>query len=222
MSRYYRRYRYRKYRSDDEAGELIAVIIVIFAWCIKLIFRVVVFIIKKIVGLISRTEQARLPETIEPRAVEMQSLAQEVLEIEPREKLPYQKKEYLLTITENKFYKVLKRVAEENNCRINTKVRLEDLLEVSRNMDYGTRYGFRNRIKSRHIDFVLCDQRGIQPLLAIELDDYSHNRWDRKRRDEFVDQALRDAGLPILHIPVQNFYYPNEIRELIRNSLRRT
>lgn len=56
-----------------------------------------------------------------------------------------------------------------------------------------------NKIKAKHVDFVLCDSIQIQPLLAIELDDRSHQRKDRQDRDIFVDKAFRSAGVPIVH-----------------------
>jgi hypothetical protein len=34
----------------------------------------------------------------------------------------------------------------------------------------------------------------------VELDDKSHRREDRKRRDGFVDEALKSAGIPITRI----------------------
>ena len=42
--------------------------------------------------------------------------------------------------------------------------------------------------------------------MCIELDDRSHERKDRIERDQFVDKAVRDAGLTIAHIPVRQNY----------------
>lgn len=126
-------------------------------------------------------------------------------------KFPYRRKDYLLTVAERNFYEVLKKVSDENNKLLFAKVRLEDLLWLPENVE--NRFGLRNRIKSRHVDFVLCDKENIRPLIAIELDDSSHNREDRIKRDDFLDEALHDAGLPILHIRVQETY---DVEELIR------
>lgn len=34
----------------------------------------------------------------------------------------------------------------------------------------------------------------------MELDDYTHEREDRKERDVFVDKAFESAGIKIVHI----------------------
>ena|SRR3989344_1081896 len=134
------------------------------------------------------------------------------------QKLPYKKKDYLLTVAEKNFYWILSGVAEKNNSLLFAKVRLEDLLWLPRGTD--NRFGLRNRIKSRHIDFVLCDKENIKPLIAIELDDSSHNREDRIERDFSIDNILRDAGLPILHQRVQPSYYPQEVEDKIYSLLK--
>lgn len=60
----------------------------------------------------------------------------------------------------------------------------------------------------------------MSPLLAIELDDASHEREDRAERDRNVDRILRDAGLPILHIKVQSFYDREIISKQILDLLK--
>ena len=50
----------------------------------------------------------------------------------------------------------------------------------------------------KSVDFVFCDKDYCRPLLAIELDDYSHNREDRKIRDAEVERILQQAQLPLL------------------------
>jgi len=134
-----------------------------------------------------------------------------------KQEFPYEKNEHLLSIAENNFYQILNKIAENSNTIIETKVRLEDLIKVP---FYTPNYwGLRNRIKSKHIDFVLCDKGRISPLIAIELDDSSHNKPDRIERDNFVDEALHGAGLPILHIRVQQFYNQYEIEKQILDKM---
>jgi len=135
-------------------------------------------------------------------------------------KFPYKKKDYLLSVAEKEFYNILRIVGEKNNYLLFAKVRLEDLLWIPKHTD--NRGGLRNRIKSRHVDFLICDKDDVRPLLVIELDDSSHERTNRKDRDEFVNRALHDAGLPILHQKVQHNYIPGklveEIARLIENQ----
>lgn len=57
-----------------------------------------------------------------------------------------------------------------------------------------------NKIDRKHFDFVLIDAETTRPLLAIELDDRTHDRPDRRRRDGFVEAACDAAGLPLLRV----------------------
>jgi hypothetical protein len=47
---------------------------------------------------------------------------------------------------------------------------------------------------------------------VIELDDASHQKQARQRRDEFVNKALAAAGVPVVHITAQKAYQPAELR----------
>lgn len=133
-----------------------------------------------------------------------------------RQKLPYRKKDYFFTVAERNFYQVLSQIAERHNELLFAKVRLEDLLWLPKYAE--NRFGLRNRIKSRHIDFVLCDKQNIRPLLAIELDDSSHQTGERIERDSNIDRILHDAGLPILHVRVQPTYEMSILENQIRES----
>jgi len=114
----------------------------------------------------------------------------------PRSDYKYQKRPSLLTHNELKFYKALLPVSAAKKLVVCPKVRLEDIIEAPKGPDYNAARG---RIKSRHIDFMLCDPNTLQPILALELDDNTHDKPDRKERDQFIDKALGGAGIGILH-----------------------
>ncbi|OYP37220.1 DUF2726 domain-containing protein [Rhodopirellula sp. MGV] len=125
--------------------------------------------------------------------------------------LPYRLRDKFLSPAELSFYRILVQAVGQQ-FSINNKVRLWDVLYVPR--QEGSR-SFENKISSKHIDFLLCDPTTMQPLLAVELDDASHNRKDRQERDAFVDDALAAAGLPILHVPAARTYSIAEVRNEI-------
>jgi len=50
------------------------------------------------------------------------------------------------------------------------------------------------------------------PYMAIELDDRSHQREDRQKRDAFVDDVLTQAGIKIAHIWASSPYDLQTIR----------
>lgn len=130
--------------------------------------------------------------------------------------LPYKKKEYLLTKAENSFFQVL-RSAVGQEYEIFAKVRLSDLLYLTKGSDNAQAY--RNKIFQKHIDFVLCDPVKVSPLLAIELDDLSHEKASRQERDSFVDEAFRAAELPLLRIAASRAYSPKELLGKVREYI---
>ena len=129
---------------------------------------------------------------------------------------PYHKTDHLLTPAERSFFGVLGQ-AIDSDLYIVAKVRLSDLLWLPQSTK--NRQSYVNRIQSKHVDFVLCDSATTEPRLLIELDDSSHQRARRRSRDAFLDEAVRRAGLPILHVPVKRSYAPGELRQLISSLL---
>ena len=129
---------------------------------------------------------------------------------------PFLRRKYLLTKSERSFYKVLRDVVAPNPVAL--KVRLADLIDADdRHQLWQANF---DRIKAKHIDFVVCDA-ALSPLIAIELDDVSHQRPDRQTRDRDVDRIFELAGMPILHQPVQREYQAKEIERQILSTLKR-
>jgi len=79
-----------------------------------------------------------------------------------------------------------------------------------------------NRIDRKHVDFVVCDAATMQPLLAIELDDSSHNSAKARETDAFKDEVFKAAGLPLLRVPAGYSYQSRDLQERIDGALRRT
>ncbi|WP_442510550.1 DUF2726 domain-containing protein [Novipirellula sp. SH528] len=132
--------------------------------------------------------------------------------------LPYRLRDNFLSAAELAFYRVLEQAVGQTYS-INNKVRLWDMLYVPRRDDSRT---YENKISSKHIDFLLCDPTTMQPVLAIELDDASHNPKDRQDRDAFLDQALAAADLAILHIKAARTYSIAEVQQQIASVLPET
>jgi very-short-patch-repair endonuclease len=129
---------------------------------------------------------------------------------------PYELNTDLFTKAERILYHHL-RQAVGLDYQLFGKVRLGDLLEIKR--EAGSRQGHRNRIDRKHVDFLLCDPATLRPLLAIELDDASHQRPDRRERDEFLERALAAAELPLLRLGIRPGYDEEELRRRIDDFL---
>ncbi len=130
----------------------------------------------------------------------------------PKHQMPYENRGQLITGPEKKFYRKLDD-AVGKDVRIFAMVRIADLLKVKK----GTKkaISWQNRINQKHVDFVLCAPDSLVPLMAIELDDISHQRADRILRDEFVNAAFDAAHLELLRIETQDEYDAGELRAAI-------
>jgi len=112
----------------------------------------------------------------------------------------YRSAENLLTPAEQRFWLTLRQSLPPSVMAC-PKVRLIDVLTPS-DGDHSAK----QRVLRKHLDFVLMDSTNTRILGAIELDDSSHSRKDRRERDEFVDAALYHAGIPILRVTVARNY----------------
>jgi very-short-patch-repair endonuclease len=122
----------------------------------------------------------------------------------------------LLTKAELNFYDTLEPICHELNLTLFAKVRMWDLVTVIAKNNITA---YQNKVKSKHIDFVICDTRTLKPIICIELDDKSHNRADRKERDRFIDEVLSSSGYTVLHVPCASSYNKDIIRNKIKNAI---
>ncbi len=76
------------------------------------------------------------------------------------------------------------------------KVRIADLITVRSKNRSLWRTAF-NRIACKHVDFAVMSLKG-DILFAVEIDDRSHERADRKRRDRLVNHVFEAAGIPLV------------------------
>ena len=128
--------------------------------------------------------------------------------------LPYESKGNLLSPAERSFLGVLDQ-AVGTEYRIMAQVRLADVLKVRKGVDKKTWGAAFARIRSKHLDFVACDPNDLSIKFAVELDDSSHAKSDRRKRDDFVNEAMKAAGIPLYHFAVKRSYDPEEIRRTI-------
>ena len=130
---------------------------------------------------------------------------------------PYFLRDDFLSSAEQSFYLVLKQVVSDR-ALICPKVSLSDLFYVKSN-DPSKYRTYTNKIDRKHVDFLLCDPKTVRPLLGIELDDKSHQKSDRRARDEFVEIVYKAAKLPLIRIPVRRSYSTSELDSLLRQHI---
>ena len=124
----------------------------------------------------------------------------------------YEKIPFLLNHSELTFYKYLKEKIP-SDISIMCKVRLIDIVKPISN---GKAYiADKNRVISKHIDFVLINGKTSEIKALIELNGSSHERFDRKGRDTFVNELTKNINLKLFTIRIKSQYEPNDIIEIL-------
>lgn len=136
--------------------------------------------------------------TKDRKKYKLEDVPEKIVEINSQ---PYKKKRYFFSVAELKFFEVLKEVIGDNYY-IFPKVRVCDIV----NSEDKNNYSQFNRIKSKHVDFLICTKDPIASKIIIELDDSSHNHKSRIKRDKFIDEVFASSEIPIIHVKVKSFY----------------
>lgn len=123
----------------------------------------------------------------------------------------YESQKALMSPGELKFFGALE-AAVGSRYRVFAKVRLADIVQPARTGDRSAWHAAFGVIKSKHVDFAVCEPDTMEFRLVVELDDKSHERSDRAERDQKVDEILEQAGIPVLHYPARTGYSAEEIR----------
>jgi hypothetical protein len=123
----------------------------------------------------------------------------------------------LLTATEQRFYEALD-TAVDGRLLILSKVRIADLFHVTSASNSARHRVFRS-IACKHVDFVLAEADNLRPLVAIELDDSSHQRADRRLRDKLLDDLFQKAAFPLVRFRAAATYCPRMIEERLEQVL---
>jgi hypothetical protein len=136
------------------------------------------------------------------------------------EEFNYKCKQYFFSKAERKFYEVLKEVADEMDMVVFAKVRLADLVYLPKSEDNWIK-GW-NKIKSKHIDFVLCTEEDYKPEVAIELNHSSHNSENRRKRDIFIRNVFYGLNINLVEIKTKKGYDLDKIVNKIKTTLDET
>jgi hypothetical protein len=124
---------------------------------------------------------------------------------------PYRARPSLVTKNELLFYTALRQAAG-TRFTVAVKVRLADVITCRRGAWH---MGYGRLIAQKHVDFLVCDPRSLRVVLALEVDDRSHERPDRRLRDVFLDRALEAAGVTLVRVRAAASYDPREIMRLL-------
>jgi hypothetical protein len=128
----------------------------------------------------------------------------------------YYRRPRLLSAAELQFVHTLETVVGENFW-VFAKVRVADLVEVRAlyGRDWWAAF---SRVSQKHVDFLVASRKTLEVLLAIELDDRSHQMDNRQKRDELLNAVFLQAGIPLIRFSLD--YSTTHVRDGLCEALR--
>lgn len=140
----------------------------------------------------------------------------------------YERCDSLLSEAELNFYRLLVKVLAHPSdpggsaqAVVMSKVRAADLIQVRKGIERSDWRSAFNRIKSKHVDFVLCEPMAMRVVCVIELDDSSHRGKKVQERDALMDSIYAAAGVPIVHVDCRRGYSMQEVGGMLREAVGR-
>lgn len=110
----------------------------------------------------------------------------------------YEAQETLISPAEVKALAYLRR-AVGNTGHVCPQVRIADFVQVASTKNRSAWHTAFNKISRKHVDFVIINATGVVQFV-VEVDDRSHDRPDRKKRDIFVDQVMHQAKIQLIRV----------------------
>ncbi|MBV9391236.1 MAG: DUF2726 domain-containing protein [Verrucomicrobia bacterium] len=123
----------------------------------------------------------------------------------------------LLTPAEQRFYETLDQ-AVDGQYHILSKVRIADMFELQSSSGSARQRLFWS-IACKHIDFLLVEHQNFRPVAGLELDDNTHQRPDRRNRDQLLDELFAQANIPLLRFRIERAYREKDVLLKIREAL---
>lgn len=110
----------------------------------------------------------------------------------------YERKDFLTKKERDFFFKLNKELKNEYN--LLAQVRVADVIKPStkyptRSKEYNALF---RQISQWHIDYAILNNTTFEIVAAIELDDSTHQQPKRIQRDKTLNDAFRQAQIPLL------------------------
>ncbi len=127
----------------------------------------------------------------------------------------YGRKEFLMTPSERLCFAALRTAAGPDHY-VFPQIHLDCL--VWPNGRGKERFANWRHVNEKSVDFVICDP-SLRPLIAVELDDPSHDRPKRIERDRIVTEILKEVELPLLRLRGAEATNVAALADRIQNAL---
>lgn len=130
------------------------------------------------------------------------------------ERLPYRLRERFMSVPELALFRTLQNMAGKHYA-VFPKVALNDIFYIVRPNE---NVHFFNKIFRKHVDFLLCDPRTLQPAFGIELVK-PVGKAETREADEFLEDLFLSAGLPLVYALSSESYSEDDLAELFQIAI---
>ena len=130
------------------------------------------------------------------------------------ERLPYRLRERFMSAPELALFRALQNMAGKHYV-VCPKVALNDIFYIVRPNE---NVHFFNKIFRKHVDFLLCDPKTLQPVFAIELVK-PVGKSETRESDQFLGDLFLSAGLPLVHVMSSENYLEGDLAELFQLAI---
>lgn len=129
----------------------------------------------------------------------------------------YTSRKTLLTKAETQAFRMLHRKLQGTGY-LCPKVRISDLISVQTPDAPRQRLKALSKLSQKHVDFAVMSASG-SILFAIEVDDASHRAPKTMKRDQFVNDVFRQAGIPLFRGDLGELETHTELAKMIEALL---
>lgn len=130
------------------------------------------------------------------------------------ERLPYRLREKFMSAPELALFRALQNMAGKHYV-VCPKVALNDIFYIVRPNE---NVHFFNKIFRKHVDFLLCDPKTLQPVFGIELVK-PIGKSETREADQFLEDLFLSAGLPLVHVISSETYSEEDLAELFQLAI---
>ena len=130
------------------------------------------------------------------------------------ERLPYRLRERFMSAPELALFRALQNMAGKHYV-VCPKVALNDIFYIVRPNE---NVHFFNKIFRKHVDFLLCDPKTLQPVFGIELVK-PVGKSETRESDQFLGDLFLSAGLPLVHVMSSENYLEGDLAELFQLAI---
>lgn len=128
----------------------------------------------------------------------------------------YQRKQFVMTNAEKEFFDRLVSFTQDDYY-VFPQIHLSAIL--NHKVKGQNWKGAFSSINGKSVDYVICDKLHCKTLLAIELDDSTHDSAPRVERDANVERMLSEAGVPLIRFKNLASMQPGDIQQQVLSAL---